>query len=183
MFRGFFWKRYPFLAILPQKHTKVSKFPRVHWNFEIQTHSYGFCHEKWDSCLGISCRIMTQNCGTSLNMWVPPSDNEPLEWNTGEMEILDAKIVLTGSFLLLWSTNSDIHFLQFLRWILKNREWFLWISCTKSNIRTSEIAQTQKCWQFHTTKICINATVKTTLKITFIQISLRLMLLFKATYE
>ena len=74
MFRGNFSQN-PYLGIFLKKKVPIfcdfaTKTHQIFWG-ENKTHSYGFFREKWDLCLGISCKKPTQNCGTSpvcLNM-------------------------------------------------------------------------------------------------------------------
>ena len=72
MFRDLSEKWYPFLVILPQKHT-IQNFlgMRTLENFKNQTHSKGFLHEKRDPCLGISFKkTKMQHISVCLNLRV-----------------------------------------------------------------------------------------------------------------
>ena len=68
--RNFSKKRYPCLqlGIFPKKGAHFQRFfqnfPRFAKFLKMRPLLRDFFHEKWDSCLGISFKKPTQNCGT-----------------------------------------------------------------------------------------------------------------------
>ena len=147
MSRECFENRYPFFEILPQKHTKFSKFSGVCYanyanpgKFWKRTHSYGFFHEKWDLRLGISYKNLTHFGSTSLHVLICEYPSPPVK------STLSIRCVLNASKIVVKSNLSFIKtFVTTIHLVSKNK-----LLCNRNN---------SKCIRFQPIPICYIVTV------------------------